>query len=123
MDNPQTVDFRQPVDWKTLGLLDYPTVITQPMDLSTVRSKLLGASCYTTVEECLDDIQLIWENCKAYNAKESVSDCFMQWIHKLADKIEKVYRKMIKNYLPFIGASSRCVLECRKRETRKEEGG
>jgi len=55
MDNPQTVEFRQPVDWKALGLLDYPTVVTQPMDLSTVKSKLLG-SCYTTVEDCLNDI-------------------------------------------------------------------
>lgn len=52
-------------------MLDYLTVITQPMDLSTVRSKLLG-SCYTIVEDCLNDIELIWENCKLYNAKESV---------------------------------------------------
>lgn len=72
LDNPQTADFRQPVDWKTLGLLDYTTVITQPMDLSTVKSKLQG-SCYIVVEDCLNDIQLIWENCKHYNAKESVS--------------------------------------------------
>ena len=28
--------FREPVAWKELGLLDYPIVITKPMDLSTV---------------------------------------------------------------------------------------
>ena len=28
--------FREPVAWKELGLLDYPIVITKPMDLSSV---------------------------------------------------------------------------------------
>ena len=30
------VDFRSPVNWKELGLLDYPTIIKQPMDLGTI---------------------------------------------------------------------------------------
>jgi hypothetical protein len=64
---------KQPVDWKTLGLLDYPTVITHPMDLTTVKYKLAG-NCYTIVEDCLSEIQQIWDNCKLYNAKETVTE-------------------------------------------------
>ena len=33
--------FREPVAWKELGLVDYPTVISRPMDLSTVQYILL----------------------------------------------------------------------------------
>ena len=38
--DPQTIDFLTPVDYEALGILDYPTIITQPMDLGTVRTKL-----------------------------------------------------------------------------------
>ncbi len=30
-------EFRQPVDYISLGLLDYPTIIKTPMDLSSVK--------------------------------------------------------------------------------------
>lgn len=41
------------------------------MDLGTVQKKLSDGE-YRVVEECLDDIQLIWDNCKLYNGSQSV---------------------------------------------------
>jgi hypothetical protein len=41
------------------------------MDLGTVDSKLKQGE-YLYVEEMLDDIQLIWDNCKLYNLPGSV---------------------------------------------------
>jgi hypothetical protein len=73
LDNPSTSEFRQPVDWKTLGLVDYLSVITHPMDLTTVKNKFAG-NCYTVVEDCLSDVQLIWDNCNLYNPKETVTE-------------------------------------------------
>jgi hypothetical protein len=32
--------FMQPVDWKALGLPDYPEVVKNPMDIGTVKEKL-----------------------------------------------------------------------------------
>jgi hypothetical protein len=64
------------------------------MDLGTIIKKV-QASKYRLVEECLDDIQLIWDNCKTYNAQGS-------WIWKLADKLEKSFKKYVKNYLPLV---------------------
>ena len=69
-------DFREPVDWKNLGLSDYPSVVKYPMDLSTVLRKFREEK-HQNVEEVLDDIQLIWDNCKSYNPDTS-------WIHSLA---------------------------------------
>ena len=42
------------------------------MDLGTANQKL-KAEKYRFVEEALDDIQLIWDNCKTYNHPETVS--------------------------------------------------
>ena len=75
-----------------MNLLDYPTLIPHPMDLSTVKGKV-EEGLYTHVEEFLDDMQLIWDNCKAYNSKGT-------WIYGLADKLEKNCKKMLKNYFP-----------------------
>lgn len=54
-----------------IGLMDYPNVVKYPMDLGTVKDKIKNSE-YVHVEECLDDIQLVWDNCKNYNAEGSV---------------------------------------------------
>lgn len=41
------------------------------MDLGTCNEKL-RTDKYRFVEEALDDIQLIWDNCKTYNHPETV---------------------------------------------------
>lgn len=55
-----------------MGLYDYPQIIKNPMDLSTVK-KNLKSNKYKFVEEVLHDLQLIWDNCKLYNAEGSVN--------------------------------------------------
>ena len=77
-----------------MGLTDYPLIVKNPMDLGSVKKKLVNSK-YQFVEEALDDIQLVWDNCKIYNQAGS-------WIHTIADKLDKMCKKMIKNYLPNI---------------------
>jgi len=48
IDSADSVDFRNPVDWKSFNLLDYPILIKKPMDLSTVK-KNLNNNVYETV--------------------------------------------------------------------------
>lgn len=57
-----------------LELYDYLDVIKHPMDLGTINQKLRDKK-YKTVEAVLNDIQLIWDNCKLYNTKASVLAC------------------------------------------------
>ena len=64
-------EFLKPVDFKALGLDDYPLIIKHPMDLSTVKRKL-RSSKYSSLAEVFADINLIWENCRTYNQKDSV---------------------------------------------------
>ncbi|KAK8798032.1 hypothetical protein WA171_005560 [Blastocystis sp. BT1] len=66
LENPDYVDFRSPVNWKELGLLDYPTVIKQPMDLGTIDRKL-KKEYYKTPAEYIIDMRLVYRNCMTYN--------------------------------------------------------
>lgn len=62
--------FREAVDWKTLGLFDYPQIIKHPMDLGTVKRKI-NEGKYKSLHEAGDDVRQIWKNCMTYNADGS----------------------------------------------------
>jgi hypothetical protein len=70
-EDPQAFDFTTPVDYKLLGLDDYPMIIKNPMDLGTVKNKL-NNNQYPFFQDALNDIQLIWDNCKLFNQEGSV---------------------------------------------------
>ena len=54
---------------KALGIYPiYHQIITKPMDLGTVKKKIDTLE-YRSRKECLDDIQLVWENAMKFNAK------------------------------------------------------
>ena len=86
IDNSDSLEFREPVDFKgkgkkyffhslknilALGLIDYPQIVKHPIDLGSVK-KNFRSNKYKFVEEVLNDLQLVWDNCKLYNAEGSV---------------------------------------------------
>lgn len=68
-------EFREPVDWKKYGLYNYPKLITNPMDLGTLKKRLKKAKKLRikSLQEFFENLQLIWKNCKFYNLQDSVS--------------------------------------------------
>ena len=82
--------FLLPVDWEALKLYDYPKVVTRPMDFSTLKKNLKDGK-FSTYEEFLADLQLIWDNCKLYNMVGSE-------IYKLAERMEKMSRREIQKF-------------------------
>ena len=60
---------------------DYYTVITHPMDLTTMDEKLEKGE-YSDPKEMVADCRLMFKNCKKYNDKTTVYP-------KVADKLEK----------------------------------
>lgn len=63
-----------------MNLADYPTIVKNPMDLSTIQRNL-KTNKYKYVEQFLDHVQLIWDNCKLYNMAGSVIYLLCQWIY------------------------------------------
>lgn len=75
--------FNAPVDVKALGLHDYFTIITHPMDLGTVKSRLYK-NWYRSPKEFAEDVKLTFRNAMTYNPKG-------QDVHIMAEQLSKVF--------------------------------
>lgn len=97
MKDPRSYDFRIPVDWKAIGLFDYPEIIKKPMDLGTVESNLKNGK-YDNVGQCIDDLCLIWKNCQTYNVEGSdIWKLSSQLEKKCNSLLEKQFKSVLKN--------------------------
>ena len=83
----QAVDFLYPVDYVALNILDYPKIITHPMDLGTVKKNLENGD-YKLFQDFMGDINLIWKNCRTYNQPGSE-------IVKMANHCDKKIKQLI----------------------------
>ena len=92
-NDPQAIDFLAPVDYVGLGILDYPTIITNPMDLGTVRKNLENGD-YRLFQDFMSDINLIWKNCRTYN--QPGSD-IVKMANHCDKKIKQLIDKQFKN--------------------------
>ena len=68
---PMTVPLRQPVDPVRDQCPNYPEIIKNPMDLSTMKKKL-NQNKYENADEFVSDIQLICDNAAAFNGQQSM---------------------------------------------------
>lgn len=82
--------FREPVDYEDLGLDDYPKIIKHPMDLSTVRGKLVSGK-YRSFRSFQGDLKLIWSNCRLYNETSSQ-------ITRQANELERWAAEFVEHY-------------------------
>ncbi|KAF8941153.1 hypothetical protein EDD21DRAFT_349781 [Dissophora ornata] len=93
--------FTHPVDVTLVP--DYPTVIKNPMDFSTMRAKV-DRNFYPNIDEFLKDFQLVCDNARLYNSKETLywrqADKLWDWgsraiereRHSILDRDEEVFR-------------------------------
>ena len=88
--DPSSQEFQNPVDLKVER--DYLRIINyNPMDLSTIEKKLMKKE-YSLVQDVINDIKLIWYNCRIYNQDNSEICQYSNQLEKLADKeLEKYY--------------------------------
>lgn len=82
----QAWPFLKPVDPDEVP--DYYKVITSPMDLATIEERLERDS-YSTPKELVDDLKLVFKNCRQYNDATTVYT-------KCAAKLEKYMFSLIK---------------------------
>ncbi|KAE9599909.1 hypothetical protein Lal_00045390 [Lupinus albus] len=77
--------FNTPVDVKGLGLHDYLSIITHPMDLGTVNSRL-NNNWYNSPKEFAEDVRLTFRNAMTYNPKG-------QDVHVMAELLSKLFEE------------------------------
>ncbi|KAF2273310.1 Bromodomain-containing protein [Westerdykella ornata] len=61
--------FKEPVDPVALNIPTYPTIVTNPMDLSTMENKLKEGK-YPLVRDFMEDLDLVINNSILFNGKE-----------------------------------------------------
>ncbi|KAL2331643.1 hypothetical protein Fmac_019224 [Flemingia macrophylla] len=77
--------FNTPVDAEGLGLHDYFSIITHPMDLGTVKSRL-NKNWYKSPKEFAEDVRLTFRNAMTYNPKG-------QDVHVMAEMLSNVFEE------------------------------
>ena len=85
------------------------------MDLRTVKDNLADEQ-YESLEECLTDIQLIWDNCKIYNTEDSI-------IYKMAVSMEVQTLKLTQEIFGPIKKNPRTPLLIKSKDGESEGSG
>ena len=68
--DPDAEAFKEPVDPITLGIPDYHSIITSPMDLSTISQRLSNGE-YQCPWQFIDDIWLMFNNAWLFNRRNT----------------------------------------------------
>ena len=63
---PCSKPFQRPVDPLALNILDYFDIVKNPMYLSTIKKKL-NSKEYSDAQKFLNDMNLMFDNCRIYN--------------------------------------------------------
>ena len=88
--------FHDPVDPAKDNVPDYFNVIKNPMDFGTIKQRL-NTNYYHRMQEFLDDMQLVFDNCSKFNGEDNT----IGKIGKLVrDEFKKLYEQLnIEFYL------------------------
>ena len=70
MKHPKAFIFNEEVDPVKLNIPDYFNIITNPMDFGTIEKKL-KAHEYLSMQQFLQDVELVFQNAFHYNGMES----------------------------------------------------
>ncbi|KAI6648030.1 CREB-binding protein isoform X2 [Oopsacas minuta] len=87
--------FREPVDPITLGIPDYHSIITYPMDLSTINQRLANGD-YQCPWQFIDDIWLMFNNAWLFNRRNTR-------VYKSCTKLSEVYEMEIAPVIQELG--------------------
>lgn len=91
--------FQDPVDPKRDKLNNYYSIISKPMDLSTVKQRL-NTNYYYRMQEFLDDVSLIFENCVTYHGGEDLNTSVVKACRQLREDFKRLYEQLnIEFYL------------------------
>ncbi|KAK3000716.1 hypothetical protein RJ639_021954 [Escallonia herrerae] len=89
MSHPSAWVFNKPVDPVAMMIPDYFTVISQPMDLGTIKTKL-GNDSYISAEEFAADVRLTFSNAMLYNPASNE-------VHVMARNMNNIFDRRWKS--------------------------
>lgn len=88
MTHPAGWVFNKPVDPVALDIPDYFSIVTQPMDLGTIKTKL-GDNMYFSAAEFVADVRLTFSNAMLYNPP-------INKVHGMAKELDNLFTRRWK---------------------------
>ena len=87
----ESSEFLEPVDFIKYNIPDYPKVIKYPRDLNLIKYRLEN-NIYKTLQEFVNDVQLVWDNCHTYNPpKNQITQCARICEQKFKNEFNKIF--------------------------------
>lgn len=96
MDYTIAIPFNEPVNWKELGLYSYPKIIKRPMDLGTIKTRLLQNKI-KSIDKFAELVRLVFENSMLFNMEGSQIYNDAQF---LLNEFETMFEKISKKPRP-----------------------
>ncbi|CEG37071.1 Transcription initiation factor TFIID, subunit BDF1 and related bromodomain proteins [Plasmopara halstedii] len=90
--------FSRPVNPELDGCPDYLSVITHPMDLGTIRSRV-ESNYYQKWNLFKEEVELVWRNCRTFNAPDTLVVQFANELSKLSRSMYIAAEKKGVNFL------------------------
>lgn len=89
-----SINFILPVEYNQSKDMmdDYYSIITEPMDILTIK-KRLHENSYSNIAECYYDFDLIWKNCMSFNKSDS-------YLYKSAQNMKIKFEAEFKKLFP-----------------------
>lgn len=118
MSHPYSWVFSKPVDPVALNIPDYFTIISEPMDLGTIKTKL-EKKMYYGIEEFAADVWLTFSNAMTYNPPSND-------VHLMAKELNKIFERKWKDLgkkLTCDDEHGRCMIGTTKETIRKSCNG
>jgi hypothetical protein len=81
--------FLEPVDPVKFSIMDYFDIISKPMDLGTVKRRLLH-NFYPRPEDFIADMELIWQNSYRYNGENHI-------VSKCGRELEAAFKDLLSS--------------------------
>lgn len=72
---------------QTLKIPDYYDIVKKPMDFGTIKTKLKEQR-YANINEFMDDMELVFYNCKLYNGEVS-------GVGQMGKQVHDEYNKLV----------------------------
>jgi len=117
MDQEIAVPFNTPVDFKALGILDYPKIVKKPCDLGTIKEMLLAGSLVNTMHFNVH-VRLVFDNAILYNKDEAQITVLAK---QLLAQFETMFADMIERWKQEMSARNSQTPEDMDKEKEKEK--
>jgi len=82
--------FAEPVNVDALNIPDYLTIVKQPMDFGTIKTKIKEQR-YGSIAEFVADMELVFYNCKLYNGEHTGVGQMGKQVH---DEYRRLYEQL-----------------------------